>query len=140
VNLALLCAAAGVAAGLDQATKHLAARRLAAPDGQGPVVGLRLVRTPRPGILKLGDRAAVALWLAAVAMLVVALAVLAGAQAAPGLAIGLGLAVGGAGSNLGDRLVRGCVVDFIAVWRWPTFNLADAAIVTGAVLVVASLP
>ena len=48
--------------------------------------------------------------------------------------LGLGCAVGGATSNLLDRLRRGRIVDFIAVGVWPTFNLADVAIVGGVLL------
>lgn len=55
-------------------------------------------------------------------------------------AIGLGLAIGGALSNVLDRLRLGSVRDFIDVyWRdyhWPAFNLADAAIVTGLALII----
>lgn len=61
-------------------------------------------------------------------------------------AIAAGLIVGGAIGNLTDRLLRGdawlrgAVVDFIDVQWWPVFNVADAAISIGAVLmVVASL-
>jgi|WetSurMetagenome_2_1015567.scaffolds.fasta_scaffold00538_7 signal peptidase II len=48
-----------------------------------------------------------------------------------------GLIMGGAVGNLVDRLLHsGFVVDFIdmgtAGWRWPTYNVADAAIVVGA--------
>jgi signal peptidase II len=49
----------------------------------------------------------------------------------------LGLIVGGAAGNLADRLFRhtsGAVVDFIHIGVWPTFNLADAAVVCGCVL------
>ncbi|HTT89307.1 MAG TPA: signal peptidase II [Acidimicrobiales bacterium] len=57
--------------------------------------------------------------------------------------VGLGLLLGGALSNLGDRLFRhnhGAVVDFIQLvsW-WPTFNVADAAITVGAVTLVVAL-
>ena len=57
--------------------------------------------------------------------------------------VGLGLLLGGALSNLGDRLFRhyhGAVVDFIQLvsW-WPTFNVADASITVGAVTVVIAL-
>ena len=48
--------------------------------------------------------------------------------------LGLGCAIGGATSNLLDRLWRGSIVDFISVGFWPTFNLADAAIVGGVLL------
>jgi signal peptidase II len=55
------------------------------------------------------------------------------------LALSLGLVLGGALSNLGDRFFRGhhgSVVDFITLTHWPTFNLGDAAIVVGVVLIV----
>lgn len=48
--------------------------------------------------------------------------------------IALGCALGGATSNLVDRLWRGGVVDFIDLRFWPVFNLADSAIVGGVVL------
>ena len=52
------------------------------------------------------------------------------------------LIVGGSLSNVVDRLFRGdgwfdgAVVDFIDVQWWPVFNIADAAIVVGAVLLL----
>jgi signal peptidase II len=46
----------------------------------------------------------------------------------------LALIVGGSVSNLADRVRWGYVVDFVTLPHWPTFNLADAAIATGAVL------
>lgn len=54
--------------------------------------------------------------------------------------LALALILGGALGNLYDRIVLGHVVDFI-VWHyrqyhWPTFNIADAAISTGAVLLI----
>jgi signal peptidase II len=53
--------------------------------------------------------------------------------------LALALVTGGAVGNLLDRLKSGRgVVDFIDVgmgdWRWPTFNVADIAVTTGAVL------
>jgi signal peptidase II len=60
-----------------------------------------------------------------------------------GWAITLGLLLGGATGNLGDRIFRapgifrGNVVDWIELTRyWPVFNLADSAIVCGGVLTV----
>jgi lipoprotein signal peptidase len=47
-------------------------------------------------------------------------------------AMGLGAALGGAASNLIDRVHHGGIVDFIDVKLWPVFNIADAAIVIGA--------
>ncbi len=55
-------------------------------------------------------------------------------------AVALGLVLGGALGNLGDRLFRppgpfrGRVIDFIDFRVWPTFNLADVAVVIGAAL------
>ncbi len=56
--------------------------------------------------------------------------------------VALSLVLGGALGNLGDRVVRdpgwfrGAVVDFVKVDSLPTFNVADAAITVGAVLLV----
>ena len=50
--------------------------------------------------------------------------------------LAVGLVVGGAIGNLLDRLTGGSVVDMIHLTWWPTFNIADAAICTGAVLLV----
>jgi signal peptidase II len=47
---------------------------------------------------------------------------------------GYALVVAGALGNALDRLYRGYVVDFIEIHRWPIFNVADVAIVVGAVL------
>lgn len=53
-----------------------------------------------------------------------------------GSGVGLALIMGGAASNLVDRIRAGRVVDFIDVYfrtyHWPSFNLADSAIVVGA--------
>lgn len=55
------------------------------------------------------------------------------------VAAALGLVLGGALGNLTDRAIRapgmrGHVVDFIDLHVWPIFNLADSAIVIGAIL------
>jgi signal peptidase II len=58
-------------------------------------------------------------------------------------ALGLGMILGGAVGNLMDRFfrspgpLRGHVVDFLSVGWWPVFNVADSAVVCGAVLLVA---
>lgn len=52
----------------------------------------------------------------------------------------LSLIMGGALGNVIDRLVHGRVIDFldfhVGNWHWPAFNLADSAIVVGAMLLV----
>lgn len=51
------------------------------------------------------------------------------------LRLALGLQLGGAGGNLLDRLRMGHVTDFIDVGAWPIFNVADASIVIGIIMV-----
>lgn len=70
--------------------------------------------------------------------------------------VGLGLILGGAVGNLIDRVFRGEVIDFLDVYassqgladwliktfgtaHWPTFNIADSAIVVGAGLLILDL-
>jgi signal peptidase II len=53
--------------------------------------------------------------------------------------LALGLVLGGALGNLTDRIVRasgmrGRVIDFIDLHIWPVFNVADSAVVVGALL------
>ena len=42
----------------------------------------------------------------------------------------------GACGNIVDRLVHGYVIDFISVWIWPVFNLADAFLTIGIFLIL----
>ena len=53
--------------------------------------------------------------------------------------IALGSALGGAAGNLLDLRFRNGIIDFIDVGFWPVFNLADAAIVLGAIGAAAAL-
>lgn len=59
-----------------------------------------------------------------------------------GYAIALGLVLGGALGNIHDRLLRppgpfrGEVVDFLQLPYWPVFNVADMAVVAGALLII----
>ncbi len=59
------------------------------------------------------------------------------------ITLGLSLILGGALGNLIDRLRLHEVVDFldfyVGIYHWPAFNVADAAITVGAVMVGLSL-
>ncbi len=147
-TLGLLTALLVLAA--DQASKYWVLHVIHLPDvGQIvvlPVLNLTFVRNPGVtfgllnGFGQWGSLALVAVALAVVAALVVWLR-----RAESRLvAIALGAIVGGAVSNVIDRVRFGWVVDFIHAhlgdWSWYVFNLADAAIVCGvAVLVLDSL-
>ncbi len=54
--------------------------------------------------------------------------------------LALSLIMGGALGNLWDRLMEGKVTDFldfyIGAHHWPPFNVADSAIVVGALLLL----
>lgn len=57
------------------------------------------------------------------------------------LTVAYGLILGGAFGNLLDRIRLGYVVDFIDIGikhlRWPTFNIADATLVIGLIMIIA---
>lgn len=59
------------------------------------------------------------------------------------LAVALGLLLGGACSNLTDRIASGRVVDFVDLrlgdLSWPTFNVADMGITAGCLWLLAML-
>jgi signal peptidase II len=58
------------------------------------------------------------------------------------LALGAGLVLGGAVGNLSQRIFGGHggrVPDFITLDYWPTFNVADACVTVGVIVVVAAL-
>jgi signal peptidase II len=135
-----MLAAVLVAVG-DQVSKAvvLARWRPAAVTAPRPFLAIRCLLN-RNGALGrfVGARTLLVLWAAAVAGAALALAC--GVPGHDVLApVGIGAIIGGAGGNVLDRLRRGAIVDFIAVGPWPVFNLADAAIVAGAGLVLMSL-
>lgn len=48
--------------------------------------------------------------------------------------VAFGLLAGGAIGNLADRVRAGAVTDYVDVFGWPPFNLADVAITLGIVV------
>jgi signal peptidase II len=122
---------------LDQLAKASVVSRLR--EGESVSFGIlairRILNQKVPGRFFQGNTALVALWGAEVVLLVVIVELGPFSQGvvAP---TALGAALGGAGSNLLDRLRRGGVVDFIDLGFWPVFNLADVAIVAGVLVSV----
>ncbi|MBN1145903.1 MAG: signal peptidase II [Anaerolineales bacterium] len=48
--------------------------------------------------------------------------------------LAMGMLLGGASGNLIDRLTIGHVTDFISIWFFPVFNLADLSITSGVIV------
>lgn len=124
---------------LDRVTKLWAERTLA----DAPIEVIRGALTLRfttnsGGAFSLGQSAP---WLFAGATITVSLVIVATAfrHRDPVIAAALGLILGGALGNLTDRALRGPglsgqVIDFVDPHIWPIFNVADASIVIGALL------
>lgn len=109
--------------------------------GFGPV-DLRLAHNPGAAF-SLGADAPARLVVNVTAVITAALGMFAwrAATGAPrGRLAGLALILGGATANVVDRARDGVVTDYLHTRWWPTFNLADAAIVTGAALLVLTTP
>ncbi len=73
---------------------------------------------------------------------VAVLAVVVGRVRTVPLGVGGGLVLGGALGNLSERLFGGHsgeVPDFVTLNHWPTFNLADASVTVGVVIVIATI-
>jgi signal peptidase II len=133
-------AAAAVAA--DQITKVLAVARLDEGEGVRVIDGaLRFTLERNPGAAFSLFRDVPQLFTVLAFAVAIVIVVLAPRVQRVPTAIALGLVLGGAVGNLIDRLARspgpfrGEVVDFIKLPRWPAFNLADAAVVVGAVVI-----
>jgi signal peptidase II len=143
-NWIAFLATAAVVVVLDQASKAWLAANVA-PGSVVKVVGdnVRLVFSQNSGALfgLFRDNAVV---FGIVSLGVVGLIVLYHGRSGRSLylSITLGLLLGGALGNMADRLRLGYVVDFVDIGigdlRWYTFNMADAAISTAIVLLVAA--
>jgi signal peptidase II len=128
---------------LDQLTKSWIVGNLVQGDGF-EVIGdwLRIVHWRNSGIL-FGMLPQSAGAFALVSLVVAGLIVWYHARAGRGIVVTIALALllGGALGNLLDRVHYGSVVDFvdmgIGTWRFYTYNIADAAISTSIVLLIA---
>jgi signal peptidase II len=133
----IVAGVAALALVLDQASKALVVA--AQPSGGGGgVVSVRLVRNTGASF-GIGAGHPVIVMLTSAVIIAVVVALLARTRGTA-MAVCLALVLGGAVSNLADRLIRGPglghggVIDWIHVSGYPaTFNLADVAIRVGAV-------
>lgn len=130
---------------VDQATKLYVLHRVDLSDGPVallPFVDITLVWN-RGISYGLFQQDGVGRWLlvAVTAIASVALAVWLWRARRMMVAIAVALILGGAVGNLVDRVVYGAVVDFVSMhygqFSWYVFNVADAAIVVGVIILVA---
>ncbi len=138
--------AAPIAAVIDQASKAWALDALWPPYSEGmvllPVLNLRLGFNTGVTFGMFADSAAGAVWLLVGIKVAIVAWLLHWLWRATSRieALGIGLIIGGAFGNILDRLRIGAVTDFVDAhykgWHWPTFNLADVAIVSGVTLLV----
>ena len=146
-RVGLFAATAAIALALDVASKLIVVAKLPREHAPVRILGgaIYLQQTRNSGAaFSLG--AGFTIILSAVAVVVVGVIVrAAGRMRSTGWALALGLILGGAVGNLADRMFRapgvgrGHVVDWISAFGqdakyWPIFNLADSAIVCGAIL------
>jgi len=149
-RVVLFAVVAAVVLALDVISKLLVVAHLRQDGSSKRILGgvLYLQQTRNSGAaFSLGTSFTVILTAVALAV-VVFIVRTAGRMRSTGWAIALGLILGGALGNLGDRLfrspgfLRGHVVDWLSAFgpngeHWPIFNLADSAIVCGAITAAA---
>jgi signal peptidase II len=134
-----LFVAAFVAYGIDRVTKIWAEATLpGAPIEVIPGVLTLRFTTNSGGAFSIG-RSAPWFFVGVTAIVVVAILATSFRHTNRLVAASIGLILGGALGNLTDRAFRapafrGRVVDFVDLQVWPVFNLADTAIVVGAIL------
>ena len=127
---------AGVLAA-DQIVKALVAGSLERGEQRDLVAGVKLVNTRNTGVAfgQLQDGGVLVAVVIAIA--IGALLVYFGRHArTPLMWLPTGMLLGGALGNIVDRIREGAVVDFLKLPHWPAFNVADAAITVGVVILL----
>jgi signal peptidase II len=136
----LIVAIAAVVVAVDQLTKTWALHHTVSP--RHIIWTLRLALTFNAGgAFGLMGSASPVIIAGAIVLVVVLLGLGRAASRTANLpaTVAMGLLLGGAIGNLADRLLRqhhGAVIDFIDLRWWPVFNVADACITVGALLLI----
>ena len=126
---------------VDQLIKHLVMTSLRLGESITVVPGiLSLTHIKNPGGASgiLGDRGSIVLLVASILALAALAWVLRWFLTSFSSRVGSGLVFGGAASNLVDRLFAGAVTDYLELSFWWVFNLADVAILVGALVLIFS--
>jgi signal peptidase II len=123
---------------LDQITKRLVAHAIVPGEQVGVLPGIQLVHTHNHGVaFGLAAKDQILVTVLVVLALLALLAYFFTHASRPLVWLPTGLLLGGALGNLIDRIRTGSVVDFVQLpLGWPPFNLADAAIVVGVLLLL----
>jgi len=136
---------------LDRCTKWLVARNISLHDSIDIIPGIfRLIHVQNQGAAFGLFSESPSEWKVAVLILfsIAALGVVStllwkNGDAMNTTAIALSLVFGGALGNLWDRVANGRVIDFLDFYvgghHWPAFNIADSAIVIGALLLLSEI-
>ncbi len=136
---------------LDRLTKGLVAQRITLHDSIDVVPGLfRLTHVQNQGAAfgLFSDspsewKVAMLILFSVAALAVVSALLWKNGNALNATAIALSLVFGGALGNLWDRVANGRVIDFLDFYfgshHWPAFNIADSAIVVGALLLLSEI-
>jgi signal peptidase II len=136
-GVTLAVATAAVVIGLDQATKQLAVHAVERGHSENVFFGVDIVNSRNTGVAfgaLQGGGLVVSLLIAF--SLALLLAYFALHVSTPGLWLPVGMLFGGALGNVADRIREGAVTDFIDPVLWPAFNLADASIVLGVLVLL----
>jgi signal peptidase II len=144
--LAVLLGTAGLIVAFDQVTKALVVANLALgarADVLGDYVVLWHVRNTGAAFSLFEGMTLLFYVITVVALAMIAYFHVNLRERSPWLQVVLGLVLGGSLGNLIDRLRIGAVTDFVSVGigalRFPTFNVADSAIVVGIMALVGYL-
>jgi signal peptidase II len=131
-------AATGVVVAVDQLTKYVATSQLMPGERSEVLPFLAFEISHNSGVaFGIGGDVSALVIAAELVFLIVLLCWLAATSRSNALIwFPAALLVGGALGNLADRARDGAVIDFIDLPVWPTFNLADVAIVAGVILLV----
>lgn len=122
---------------LDQASKAIVNAALERGEETSLAFGFELVHVRNEGIaFGLFDDGGALLVAVTALTLVLFVAWFASQPSRPWLWLGVGLLAGGALGNLVDRIRGGGVTDFLDPPAWPAFNIADAAITGGVVVLI----
>jgi signal peptidase II len=136
---------------LDRFSKWIVASRLSLRDGISVIPDFfRIVHVENPGAAfglfaesSYEWRLTILILFSLLALVIVGVLLWKNSHIVSATGTALALILGGALGNLWDRVIAGHVTDFlefhVGSYYWPSFNVADSAIVVGALLLVADI-